>query len=66
MRMLMITRSRPKTLCNFWIFSLAVLVNLDEGFKAIDIDLISREAVRSFSFIQGESYRYSPISPLYV
>ena len=62
----MITRSRPKTLCNFWIFSLAVLVNLDEGFKAIDIDLISREAVRSFSFIQGERYRYSPISPLYV
>jgi hypothetical protein len=28
-----------------------VLVNLDEGYKAIDIDLISREAVKSFSFI---------------
>ena len=28
-----------------------VLVNLDEGFKAIDIDLISRSAVKSFSFI---------------
>jgi hypothetical protein len=28
-----------------------VLVNLDEGFKAVDIDLISREAVRNFSFI---------------
>ena len=28
-----------------------VLVNLDEGFKAVDIDLISRETVKSFSFI---------------
>ena len=28
-----------------------VLVNLDEGFKAVDIDIISREAVKSFSFI---------------
>jgi hypothetical protein len=28
-----------------------VLVNLDEGFKAIDIDLIASEAVKSFSFI---------------
>lgn len=28
-----------------------VLVNLDEGFKAIDIDLISRGAVKSFTFI---------------
>jgi len=28
-----------------------VLANLDEGFKAVDIDLISREAVKSFSFI---------------
>jgi hypothetical protein len=28
-----------------------MLVNLDEGFKAIDIDLISREDVKSFSFI---------------
>jgi hypothetical protein len=28
-----------------------VLVNLDEGFKAIDIDLISSEDVKSFSFI---------------
>jgi hypothetical protein len=28
-----------------------VLVNLDEGFKAVDIDLISTEAVRSFSYI---------------
>ncbi len=28
-----------------------VLANLDEGYKAIDIDLISREAVKSFSFI---------------
>src|SRR5210317_225965 len=28
-----------------------VLANLDEGFKAVDIDLISREAARSFSFI---------------
>jgi hypothetical protein len=28
-----------------------VLVNLDEDFKAVDIDLLSREAVKSFSFI---------------
>ena len=28
-----------------------MLVNLDEGFKAVDIDLISREKVKSFSFI---------------
>jgi hypothetical protein len=28
-----------------------VLTNLDEGFKAVDIDLISREDVKSFSFI---------------
>jgi hypothetical protein len=28
-----------------------VLVNLDEGFKAVDIDLLSRKAVKSFSFI---------------
>jgi hypothetical protein len=28
-----------------------VLVNLDEGYKAIDIDLISRGAVKSFTFI---------------
>jgi hypothetical protein len=28
-----------------------VLVNLDEGFKAVDIDLLSSEAVKSFSFI---------------
>jgi len=28
-----------------------VLVNLDEGFKAVDIDLISNEAFKSFSFI---------------
>ena len=28
-----------------------VLANLDEGFKAVDIDLISREAVKNFSFI---------------
>jgi hypothetical protein len=28
-----------------------VLVNLDEGFKAVDIDLISRGAVKSFTFI---------------
>ena len=28
-----------------------VLVNLDEGFKAIDIDLISHESLKSFSFI---------------
>ncbi|MGW8186907.1 MAG: LssY C-terminal domain-containing protein [Desulfobacterales bacterium] len=28
-----------------------VLSNLDEGFKAVDIDLISREEVKSFSFI---------------
>jgi hypothetical protein len=28
-----------------------VLVNLDEGFKAVDIDLITTEAVRSFSYI---------------
>jgi hypothetical protein len=28
-----------------------VLVNLDEGFKAVDVDLISREQVKSFSFI---------------
>lgn len=28
-----------------------VLVNLDEGFKAVDIDLISRENAKSFSFI---------------
>ncbi len=31
-----------------------VLVNLDEGFKAIDIDLISREAVKSVSFITAD------------
>jgi len=31
-----------------------VLVNLDEGFKAIDIDLISREAVKNFSFIMSD------------
>ena len=31
-----------------------VLVNLDEGFKAIDIDLISREEVKSFSFITAD------------
>ena len=28
-----------------------VLVNLDEGFKAVDIDLISRDNVKSFSFV---------------
>jgi hypothetical protein len=28
-----------------------VLVNLDEGFKAIDIDLLSHQEVKSFSFI---------------
>jgi hypothetical protein len=28
-----------------------VLVNLDEGFKAVDIDLISRDDVQNFSFI---------------
>jgi hypothetical protein len=28
-----------------------VLTNMDEGFKAVDIDLISREDVKSFSFI---------------
>jgi hypothetical protein len=28
-----------------------VLTNLDEGFKAVDIDLISREDVKSYSFI---------------
>ena len=28
-----------------------VLVNLDEGYKAIDIDLISRSVVKSFTFI---------------
>jgi len=28
-----------------------VLVNLDEGFKAVDIDLISREVIKTFSFI---------------
>ncbi|MGW8324685.1 MAG: LssY C-terminal domain-containing protein [Desulfobacterales bacterium] len=28
-----------------------VLVNLDEGYKAVDIDLISRKEVKSFSFI---------------
>ncbi|KPJ91394.1 MAG: hypothetical protein AMJ53_11790 [Gammaproteobacteria bacterium SG8_11] len=31
-----------------------VLVNLDEGFKAVDIDLLSREAVKSFSFIADD------------
>jgi hypothetical protein len=31
-----------------------VLVNLDEGFKAIDVDLISREVVKSFSFITAD------------
>ena len=31
-----------------------VLVNLDEGFKAIDIDLISRKEVKSFSFITND------------
>jgi len=28
-----------------------VLVNLDEGFKAIDVDLISRNSAKSFSFV---------------
>ena len=28
-----------------------VLVNLDEGYKAVDIDLLADEAVKSFSFI---------------
>jgi hypothetical protein len=28
-----------------------VLVNLDEGFKAVDIDLLSRREIKSFSFI---------------
>ena len=28
-----------------------VLVNLDEGYKAIDIDLLSRQTVKSYSFI---------------
>jgi hypothetical protein len=28
-----------------------VLVNLDEDFKAVDIDLLSREAIKNFSFI---------------
>jgi hypothetical protein len=28
-----------------------VLVNLDEGFKAIDIDLVSRHEVKNFSFV---------------
>ena len=28
-----------------------MLANLDEGFKVVDIDLLSREAVKSFSFI---------------
>ena len=28
-----------------------VLTSLDEGFKAVDIDLVSREAVKSYSFI---------------
>lgn len=28
-----------------------VLANLDEGYKAVDIDLISNEAVKSFSFV---------------
>jgi len=32
-----------------------VLVNLDEGFKAVDIDLISNEAVKSFSFIIADA-----------
>jgi hypothetical protein len=31
-----------------------VLVNLDEGFKAVDIDLISRETIKSFSFIVSD------------
>jgi len=31
-----------------------VLVNLDEGFKAVDIDLISRKQVKSFSFITAD------------
>ena len=31
-----------------------VLVNLDEGFKAVDIDLISRDAIKSFSFITAD------------
>jgi hypothetical protein len=31
-----------------------VLVNLDEGFKAVDIDLISRKEVKSFSFITAD------------
>jgi hypothetical protein len=31
-----------------------VLVNLDEGFKAVDIDLISHKQVKSFSFITAD------------
>jgi len=31
-----------------------VLVNLDEGYKAVDIDLISRKEVKSFSFITAD------------
>lgn len=31
-----------------------VLVNLDEGFKAVDIDLISSDQVKSFSFIVSD------------
>ena len=31
-----------------------VLVNLDEGFKAVDIDLISNKQVKSFSFITAD------------
>jgi len=31
-----------------------VLVNLDEGFKAVDIDLISRKQIKSFSFITAD------------
>ena len=31
-----------------------LLTNLDEGFKAVDIDLISREEVKSFSFILSD------------
>ena len=37
---------RPKSVASGF-----VLVNLDEGFKAVDIDLVSHEDAKSFSFI---------------
>lgn len=47
-----------------------VLVNLDEGFKAVDIDLISRRSVRNFTFITHDPdfkghHKYVDFNALY-